>query len=232
MTDPERLSDSIGASDVERELLLAAQSQRLPDAERRAVWAGIALSLPATPPAVAPSPTPIGPAAARSAFAGYLAKGVLLLGALGGLGVGAATLLTPPESVRPLRPSWARTLPRPAAAVPAASAAAAPLAVPSHEPEVRGAPLSPASQLREESLAVLGARAALRAGDVRRSLALLEQARRRFPRGALGQEREALTIQALARAGQHALAQQRATAFLRAHPSSPYGSDLERIASP
>jgi outer membrane protein assembly factor BamD (BamD/ComL family) len=77
---------------------------------------------------------------------------------------------------------------------------------------------------------VLEARAALRAGDAARCLTLLEQARARFPRGALGQEREALTVEALARAGQSAAAKRRAAAFLRAHPQSPYVADLRRLA--
>jgi hypothetical protein len=46
----------------------------------------------------------------------------------------------------------------------------------------------------------------------------------------LGQEREALTIEALAKSGQSALARRRAEAFLRVHPSSPYVADVRRIA--
>lgn len=232
MSDPERLSDSNDASELERELLLAGQSQRLPDAERRALWAGIALSLPATPPAVPTPQAPTGPPLTTSAWSGSFAKGVLFLGALVGLGVGAATVLSPPGSARPLRPSLARTLPKPALPVSVSPTATSAVSVSHPEAASPVTQPSPASQLREESLAVLQARAALRAGDAQHSLALLEQARRRFPRGALGQEREALTIQALERSGQHAAAQRRAAAFLRAYPSSPYGSDLERIASP
>jgi hypothetical protein len=84
------------------------------------------------------------------------------------------------------------------------------------------------SQLREESLAVLEVRQTLRTGDAGSALKLLEQARARFPRGALGQEREALTIEALAQSGARAAAERRAALFLRAYPKSPYAADVQR----
>ena len=86
-----------------------------------------------------------------------------------------------------------------------------------------------ASQLREESEMILGARRVLRAGDPLRALTLLDAARARFPEGILVQEREALSIEALVRSGQRALATKRAEAFLRAYPKSPHGADVKRI---
>ena len=77
---------------------------------------------------------------------------------------------------------------------------------------------------------MLAARSALRSGDAARSLSHLEQARARFPHGALGQEREALTIEALAKSGQSAAARRLADAFLRLHPHSPYVVDVRRSA--
>jgi hypothetical protein len=131
-----------------------------------------------------------------------------------------------------------RTLP---AATPAFSAATSatpettPAPVPAPTTQAASSDAKPpasSSQLREESIALLAARAALRAGDAARSLTLLEQARVRFPRGALGQEREALTIQALAQSGERASARRRADAFLRAHPQSPYVADVRLLATP
>jgi len=86
--------------------------------------------------------------------------------------------------------------------------------------------------LRDESLAVLEARRTLRSGDAAQALRLLDQARQRFPKGALGQEREALTIEALAKSGNAASAKRRAQAFLHAYPKSPYAADLQSIANP
>jgi outer membrane protein assembly factor BamD (BamD/ComL family) len=76
---------------------------------------------------------------------------------------------------------------------------------------------------------ILGARRVLRAGDPLRALTLLDAARARFPEGILVQEREALSIEALVRSGQRALATKRAEAFLRTYPKSPHGADVKRV---
>jgi outer membrane protein assembly factor BamD (BamD/ComL family) len=86
-----------------------------------------------------------------------------------------------------------------------------------------------ASHLRDESAMILGARRVLRAGDPARALTLLDAARTRFPDGGLVQEREALTIEALVRSGQRALATKRAEAFLRDYPKSPHGADVRSL---
>ena len=233
MTDPKRWSEGGDASELERELLRAGQAARLPESERRALWAGIALSLPVAPPP--PLTPPAEPVATVSRLSAYLTKGVIFLAAVGGLTWSARQVLLRTEPVasqaRPVvarARSVATTTPTPALAAAAGPAVttAVSVAAPS-EPKLRG---SAASQLREESLAVLEARAALRSGDAARSLALLEQARVRFPRGALGQEREALMIQALAQSGERAAAQRRADTFLRAHPQSPYVADVRLLA--
>ena len=86
-----------------------------------------------------------------------------------------------------------------------------------------------ASTLREESRALAEARGLLRAGEASAALARLDQMQAQFPRGALGQEREALAIEALAGAGQSAAAHARAQAFLARHPTSPYTATLQRF---
>ena len=73
---------------------------------------------------------------------------------------------------------------------------------------------------------ILGARRVLRAGNPAGALTLLDAARARFPGGILVQEREALTIEALVRSGQRALATKRAEAFFRDYPKSPHGADV------
>lgn len=74
---------------------------------------------------------------------------------------------------------------------------------------------------------MLRARDALRSGDCKGALAPLREARRRFPGGILAQERDALWVEALARSGRSAEASDRARAFLREYPISPY-ADLVR----
>jgi hypothetical protein len=233
MNDPVRLAESNEASELERELLVAGQTQGLPEGERRALWAGIALSLPTHPPL----PGLAEPGVTHGALAGYLTKGLLFLAVVGGLGVGLVTWSSSssPKAGASAAPS-SLALPAALTAPPSLSATVRtelepPVASPaSVAPRLRSA--SPASQLREESALVLAARSALRAGDATRCLSLLDTARQRFPRPALGQEREALTIQALARTGQTQAAKQRAARFVRAYPESPYVADLRRLAEP
>lgn len=94
MTDPKRWSEDGDAGEVERELLLAGQSARLADSERRALWAGIALSLPTAPP---PLTTPVQPVAAVSGLSAYLTKSVVFLAAVAGLTWGAGRALRDTE---------------------------------------------------------------------------------------------------------------------------------------
>jgi outer membrane protein assembly factor BamD (BamD/ComL family) len=70
----------------------------------------------------------------------------------------------------------------------------------------------------------------LRSGNAGRALALLERARREFPRGTLAQEREALSIEALAASGQTKVAAERARRFLDAHPSSMHAARVRSFA--
>lgn len=221
MSDPQRWSEGGDASELERALLAAGQSSRLPEGERRALWASIALSLPATP-----APTP-------EATAGVgLGKLAAWAGLVASVGLGAwgwvtSSATSPAAPVAVAAPSVATVPALPSVAPSAGLEVETPPTAPAPEPKPRA---SSASRLREESAAVLEARAALRAGDAPRSLRLLEQARARFGRGALGQEREALTIEALFKAGRRPEARRRAEAFLSRHPQSPYATDLRRIA--
>jgi hypothetical protein len=61
---------------------------------------------------------------------------------------------------------------------------------------------------------------------------MLNEAARRYPHGILLQEREALTISALAQTGKTAEAAARARAFLRAFPNSPHTARVERAIGP
>jgi outer membrane protein assembly factor BamD (BamD/ComL family) len=96
--------------------------------------------------------------------------------------------------------------------------------VPSSPPPSDSATRSDA--LREESTLLANARAAVRRGDSRSALSSLELARSRYPNGALVQEREVLTIEALAQSGDVDGASAHATRFLKAFPSSPHSAHV------
>jgi hypothetical protein len=72
----------------------------------------------------------------------------------------------------------------------------------------------------DESVLVLEARRALRGGDPSRTLLILERAKASFGEGALGQEREALEIEALVELGAVSLAKKRVTEFQKRFPES------------
>jgi hypothetical protein len=86
---------------------------------------------------------------------------------------------------------------------------------------------SAAPNAREESQLIGAARTALRGGDTTGALQLLDRAQRRYPRGVLVQEREALLIEALAAVGRTAEARARADAFVRAYPKSPHAARVK-----
>ena len=88
-------------------------------------------------------------------------------------------------------------------------------------------PANATSQLREESLLLTQATEALRAGRAPDALAILDVSRQQFPSALLGQEREALAIEALWSANQRAAASARAQAFVVAHPTSPHAERLK-----
>jgi hypothetical protein len=88
------------------------------------------------------------------------------------------------------------------------------------------------SRLAAESRAVLEARRALHEGHPEEALRGLEAARAELGEGVLAQEREALTIEALARTGRTDLAAARASSFLKSHPDSPHAATVSAFAKP
>jgi len=108
---------------------------------------------------------------------------------------------------------------------------ASPAPTPSAGPPLDSAPADPtstsnASLLREESALIRRAREALRTGNPRAALRLLEESRRRFPKATLEQERSRLTIAALRTQGLREEAKQIAAAFLHAYPNSPHAAEV------
>ena len=249
MTDPRRWTDEhADATALERDLVQAGHEVRLPDAQKRELWASIALQCP-KPVGLEAAEGGIGAAeagvAASAVTSSALVKTLVVVAVAGGLASTGYVMLRD----RPVTPSAAPSSdPTAAVATPSATRVSVSEAAPeTHAPQAAAAPSAQrgargtdprpasigapdpsarASQLREESRITLLARRQLRSGDPQGALRLLEQARVRFPDGALGQEREALTIEALAKSGSGKAAERRARDFLRENPRSPHAADV------
>jgi hypothetical protein len=85
---------------------------------------------------------------------------------------------------------------------------------------------------KDEARLVGMAREMLAQGDPTSAMVTLNEAARRYPHGILQQEREALTISALAQTGKTAEAAARARAFLRAFRDSPHAARVQRALGP
>jgi type IV secretory pathway VirB10-like protein len=249
MTDRPWLKTSDDDLRGERALLEALQS-RTPSAEaRERGWTALTAALPELDNSSASNlldganaGTEL--ASAGAATSGSIAAKVTLTLALA-LGAVAGTY------VLSTRDSSVTEAP---AAIPAASDTPAPRAVglappaqppapePAHEPEP--APLAgpeparltassalPAAQerastLAQESALLADARAKLRSGSAGEALRLLQQSQQRFPRAVLHEEREVVTIEALAASGDRASARARAQRFLDRHPDSAHAEKV------
>lgn len=83
--------------------------------------------------------------------------------------------------------------------------------------------------LAEELALLRRANAAIRAGDPEAALHILAEHRRRFPGGALRDERDVTNAEALCAAGQSAAARRQALRFLERVPSSPLSMRAQGI---
>jgi hypothetical protein len=258
MTPPVRWLQATEASELERELLRSAGGGEPPDGAEDRIWSALLLRLPPAPDGGSGGDAGGGEGLAGGASGGLGALGALKSAGIGGLAgllvAGAATLVDPPaprpaahtalSTVVTTPPSAAPTADEvragapPVISAPARSAPRRPPALPSTATPSGSVGALPdpgqarETQLREESRALQAVRDALRRGDGAGALATLEATRARYPASVLGQEREALTIQALARAGQRNAARSRAREFLQKFPTSPHAESLARFADP
>jgi len=126
-------------------------------------------------------------------------------------------------------PAPVRSIPRVAPATPSAESTRSPGAAAAPE---RASPesIGPGVVARPTEVALLrDARLAL-GGSPGEALALAEQHRVQFPRGAMVQERELIAISALARLGRHSAVLARAAQFERDFPNSPYRKQVTALA--
>jgi len=231
-----------------RALLDAARSGDEPTPEdharvKRRVWAQIGVAVGAAAGASAGAAASNAGATGAKAVAASAArawltwKGLAVVAVAAGVGAGAYALArawsAPPQSsgvVQIASPTAAGST-VPAATPPADSASATPadstpvvdvgqlpVAAP---PSASGAAAAPASSgsLQDELALIRAADAALRAGNPARALALTDEHARRFPRGALSEERAGMRILALCAMGN--ASSSGAAAFLASHAGSP-----------
>jgi hypothetical protein len=246
MNDPRRWTDEGGgATAFERELVGAGRDAGPSREQKRTVWGAIARQAAAA--ATGAGAASASGAAAATGLTVIKATTIVVLISAGVVATyramlkpgiptepSAATAPQPPQPLpldeRPLPPSASPALVAdPAAEGPRPVKVAHPAPRPNAAAAAALAENARASQLREESAMILDARRVLRGGDPTRALTLLDAARARFPAGTLVQEREALTIEALVRAGQRTLATKRAEAFLRDYPKSPHAADVRSV---
>lgn len=188
---------------------------------------------------VAGSATHAAAATAASSWASgkVIALGTTLLLGLGGAAVGAYTLQSEPAApvlsavsqpqVRPAVPSADPVTPAPAP-VPEAIAPAQP------EPPARAvspAPSVAAHSIQNELELIRTAQKHLHRGDARAALSVLAEHARRYPAGALSEEREASRVFALCGLGDVAGARKQAERFLRRAPNSPFAERVRASCS-
>jgi hypothetical protein len=89
---------------------------------------------------------------------------------------------------------------------------------------------SAAEDLTEAELAHAARLRALATVDPAAALREAAEGDRLFPRGVLGEEREAIAIRALAKLGNAAVVRERAARYLAAHPTGPFAEEVRQLA--
>ncbi len=226
--EPVRLSAGGGGAPESLSKLLAEAKSDLPSSERLArVAAGLPLSVPPNAPPPAP---PVDPTPASSLFGLGAAKTAAVVVAAAAIGAGAWWLTRAPESTPLASPPGVVTESAPVAIEDPPEQAPAPPRVveppssapaPSEKPAAKPAPAGPS-----EAALLRQAQAQLKS-DPARALNLTREHRRRFPSGALAQEREVIAIEALSRLGRKSEAGVRADDFQKSYPGSAHKKKVQ-----
>jgi hypothetical protein len=93
------------------------------------------------------------------------------------------------------------------------------------------APQADEATVDEEVRLLHDAQLAVRSGDARRALSLLDEHASRFPAGKLADAREVTRMLALCDLGARAAAREKADHFLAEHPGSPFSDRVRRICA-
>lgn len=253
MKDPTRLLNAqSGADGLERELLASLPSMGPPEGAKARAWEALAVQLAAASVVGAGVGTAkaAGAATKASVFTKLVSAKTIAIVVVGGLAVGGGSW-----ALSPTRGTEPRGVPQDVAKTTAnapdlekRSSVEAPeselteareeaeAAAPSAQVGTRGpkrrdtaskqSALQRQDALIRESALLKQARAQLQAGNAKAAQASLERLSSEFPEGVLGQEREVLAIAVLSAEGQVKRAQERAKAFVQAHPQSPHSAKL------
>lgn len=224
MTPKEPVRFAELASDPVLSETLRAARARLPDDD---AVVRIAVGIGFSPSGVAPKPSSELAVGGNAASVGALKiVGALLLASAAGGGLWAAL------SHRSMAPALP---PAPAPAIepirrlevtdtePIPATAQVPYASPT-SPAVG----SGAVAMKPSELDLVGKAESILRSDPARALALCERHRRLYPTGELLEEREVLVVEALAALGRRDEARQRAEAFRKSYPASPYSGRIRR----
>lgn len=219
MSDPVRLSRGGDGAPPELSQLLADARGDVPSAAQLE-------RLAARLPLAGPIPPPATGAGSAGSGAAKVIVGLAVAGAIVGGGVWLRSSGSPaPPAPAPTVTATHAQDPEPAAvAEPPAPAPAAPSSEGAADPPDNVQP-KPVAQPSEATL-LRRAQAALHR-DPARALALTQEHRRRFPKGALAQEREVIAIEALSRLGRSGEAAKRAKTFENSYPGSAHQRKVE-----
>lgn len=186
--------------------------------------------------------------AATSALSVKVVVGIAALAFAAGTGTGVVIQRAATPPAVPVAPAPSVTAPAPEPTLIANSrsitptASASDSAIPTAPPALptslsvppTAAPSGTATDadLAAERSLIDRARSALARGDVPACLDATSAHAKRFPAGRLGEERELIAIQALAKDGQIAVARARANRFRKTYPKSMFLSAVDRIVPP
>jgi hypothetical protein len=232
----------VGATDLERQLLNAAATERPSDELTRRMGAALGLSLAASTAAVAEA-APAAQSAAHTTVAAStsawpaLTIGVFAVVAAGVVGVqwarghhaGRTAMVAAPVAA-PSAPAPTLAPDAPDEAVDEVGRRAAQL--PRHHRAPAPAPTAVAapSDLRAEIALIDATRNAVAAHDDTRALALVRRYEATYPTGTFRPEAAVLRIEALANLGRTAEARGLARRFMAAHPDNPLADRVARLA--
>jgi hypothetical protein len=235
MSDPERLLMSSDVDPAVQELVESLRGIGPEEGASLATWPAMAAKVAALPVVVAPPRLAPAPPAPLVAGASKLLALKLVGVAVASTVVGAGVLWMRPK---PHAPAVAARVTAPATAAggesqaaPLDSAQATTTLEKAGSPNAAATvPLTRSSRLDAEASLLAKVRSSLRGGDPHAALVALNQLQSTFPNGGLMQEREVLSVEVLAANGNLAAAQRKASAFIAAHPTSPYSAKLQRFA--
>jgi len=229
-------------SELERRLLEAARSDRVPDALGARMAEGLGVQNAAG--AALQSAPPAGSTLGAPLFAKVGLWGVLSVALVAAVASwhGAQSAPRARLAAQPPHASVPAGVARPALAVPAADAtgagapaarAAAPRAdgAAAALPPARTVPLPDDAALRAEIALLDRARQAMREGASARALRLLDQHTRRFAPARLAPEAAALRIEALVQRGSHEQAGAMSRQFVSAYPSHPLSAHVSQLTA-